>query len=119
MRDLTTEEKEILAHVVVDPDAWWLHCQNHKKPGFDCEKALADKCARWKPEMEVHKDEHKENYKTRAVRQAEEDQAAAEKAAEAQAANEAAQEAKQAEFDNAVAAKVNEILIAKGLIPPV
>jgi len=28
MRELTTTERAVLAHVVLDPDTWWDHCQS-------------------------------------------------------------------------------------------
>ena len=69
MRDLTKEEYDILAHVVLDPDAWWLHAQEHDKPGFDCEKALAEKISRWQPKYESEKKLLKDKYLTRAEKE--------------------------------------------------
>lgn len=56
MRELTDEERAVLAHTVIDPDAWWAHVNS--KDGHDGKRklnpkqCLADKCARWKPEYE-------------------------------------------------------------------
>ena len=49
-RDLTTEEKNILGHVVIDPDAWWVHCENVFKG--DPEEALSAKVSKWKKSYE-------------------------------------------------------------------
>ena len=77
-RALTENERCVLAHVVVAPDAWWEHATNWAK--IDEEAALAAKVARWKPGYD--EECHNPDYKTRAVRQAEEDQQnAAEQAA--------------------------------------
>ncbi len=67
MRNLTTEEHNILAHVVIDPAGWWSHCQSIEK--IDSEKALAEKTA-------THKQSYDESkvlvgYKTRAERETE------------------------------------------------
>ena len=75
---LTTEQREVLAHVVVDPDAWF----SHAVATFGAEKAaefLEAKVARWGPDYEVKKAAG--GYKDRAARQAEEDAAAAAKLA--------------------------------------
>ena len=68
-RSLTARETAVLAHVVVDPVAWFAHCAAHAKT--DTETSLAAKVARWAPEYDAQKDVS--GYKTRAVRQAEED----------------------------------------------
>ena len=69
-RALTDNERCVLAHMVVDPDAWWEHATNW--PKIDQEAALAAKVERWKPSYDGEC--HNPDYKTRAVRQAEEDQ---------------------------------------------
>jgi hypothetical protein len=79
MRDLTDRERAVLAHVVVDPDAWWSHCCScdgtNGQRAIDCEAALAAKVARWSGEYDTAVAQP--DYKTRAVRQAEEDAARA------------------------------------------
>ena len=101
-RPLTVEEREVLAHVVVDPEAWWLHCQtvrNSKNKDMymirDPEKALADKVSRWKPEFDAQKLELTENYKDRSVRQAEADAEEEKKRSAMDAEIKAAQKAKE------------------------
>ena len=69
-RTLTHNERCVLSHVVVDPDEWWEHATNWSK--IDEEAALAAKVARWKPDYDGEC--HQPDYKTRAVKQAEEDQ---------------------------------------------
>lgn len=49
-RNLTDDERAVLAHVVVDPAGWWAHCQANLKG--DPEAALAAKLARWRPAAE-------------------------------------------------------------------
>ena len=44
-RNLTTNERNVLAHVVIDPDAWWAHANTIAK--IDPGDALASKVARW------------------------------------------------------------------------
>ena len=44
-RNLTTDERNVLAHVVSDPDAWWAHANNIAK--IDHDAALAEKVSRW------------------------------------------------------------------------
>ena len=79
MRSLTDRERAVLAHVVVDPDAWWSHCcscdGSNGQRAIDCEAALAAKVARWSGEYDTQVAQP--DYKTRAVRQAEADAALA------------------------------------------
>jgi len=42
----TAYAKKVLAHMVVDPDAWWAHAKSVEK--IDEVKALNDKVERWK-----------------------------------------------------------------------
>jgi hypothetical protein len=63
-RALTRNERAVLAHVVVDPDAWWDHATTWGK--VDEEKALSDKIARWQPSYDDAKDDPA--YETRANR---------------------------------------------------
>lgn len=47
-RPLKETERAVLAHVVIDPDAWWAHVQ----ATFDekrAEAALSEKVERWRP----------------------------------------------------------------------
>lgn len=69
---MTREQKAVLAHVVVDPDAWYAHVLAR----FGEERAaqaLADKVARWRPQYEMSK--AAPGYKTRAERDEAEAQA--------------------------------------------
>ena len=66
--ELSKEDREVLAHVVVDPDAWLAHAVET----FGEEQAtvfLAQKVDRWNPEYLAQKD--LPNYKTRIERDAE------------------------------------------------
>ena len=65
--ELTQEERDILAHVVVDPDAWVAHAVSVRGEE-QAVKDLAAKVARWKPEYEKAKESI--DYKTRAERDA-------------------------------------------------
>ena len=66
MRDLTTDERGVLAHVVLDPDAWWTHCQAAFKG--DPEVALAGKIAQHRPAYAAAT--ARGGYRTRAKREA-------------------------------------------------
>ena len=107
-RTLTHNERCVLSHVVVDPDEWWEHATNWSK--IDEEAALAAKVARWKPDYDGEC--HQPDYKTRAVKEAEDDQrrdddmAAA--IAGAAAAKVAAAAELQAKIDAAVAAALSK-----------
>lgn len=65
-RALTTNERNVLAHMVIDPDAWWEHATNWGQ--VDEEAALADKVARWQSDYEAAVAAG--NYQTRAEREA-------------------------------------------------
>ena len=67
IRELTADEKTILAHIVVDPVDWWTKAQAHPDP----ESALAQKIARWRPVYDADKSAKGARYKTRAARDAE------------------------------------------------
>lgn len=73
MRALTDRERAVLAHVVVDPDAWWSHCcscdGSNGQRAIDSEAALAAKVAKWSGEYDTAVAQP--DYKTRAVREAE------------------------------------------------
>ena len=105
-RTLTENERCVLSHVVVDPDAWWEHATNW--PKGDEEAALAAKVARWQSSYDGEC--HKSDYKTRAVRQAEEDKKLDDEIAAAKVASDAAKvaedDALQAKIDTAVAAAI-------------
>ena len=57
MRSLTSNERAVLAHVVIDPVAWWEHVQS--KDGSDgkrklsAEACLATKVTRWQGEYDT------------------------------------------------------------------
>uniref|UniRef100_A0A6M3LGX2 Uncharacterized protein n=1 Tax=viral metagenome TaxID=1070528 RepID=A0A6M3LGX2_9ZZZZ len=63
---LSDEERAILAHVVVDPDAWVAHSLSIYPDG----SAVLAKIDRWRPEYLAQKD--LPDYKTRAERDEEE-----------------------------------------------
>jgi len=63
-RALTANERAVLAHVAVDPDAWWDHANSVEK--IDAEKALAEKVAKWQPSYDLAKPGP--DYKPRAER---------------------------------------------------
>ena len=44
-RELTTNERAVLGHVVLDPDAWWEHANSIEK--VNAEGALANKVSKW------------------------------------------------------------------------
>lgn len=67
MRELTELEHNIVAHVVVDPVAWWDHA-NHEDRKVDAEQALAEKIARHSEEYLAASAEP--DYKNRAQRDA-------------------------------------------------
>ena len=54
IRDLTEDERAVLADVVEDPDAWWAHVQtrdgSNGKRSIDAHSALAMKLKRHRPE---------------------------------------------------------------------
>ena len=69
------DQKDVLADVVVDPDAWDAHQRAHfiNKYGVEKGTAIADanleaKVARWKPQFEQRKG--RQDYKMRAQRDA-------------------------------------------------
>ena len=68
MRNLTQDELKVLAHVVIDPESWWNHCQTAPNIA-DPELALAAKIAKhyvkyWK-DLKAKGDD----YETRAERE--------------------------------------------------
>jgi len=65
-RALTANERAVLAHVVVDPDAWWTHANSVGK--VDAEAALAAKVARWQSDYDAAVAAG--GYQTRAEREA-------------------------------------------------
>ena len=101
-RTLTHNERCVLSHAVVDPDEWWEHATNW--PKIDEEAALAAKVARWKPDYDGEC--HQPDYKTRAVKQAEEDQQRDDDMAAALAGAAAAKVAEDAELQAKIDAAV-------------
>jgi len=73
IRELTTNERAVLAHKVTDPDAWWAHANavdgSDGKHAIDHEAALAAKVTRWQSEYDAAPAE----LKTRLQRDAAED----------------------------------------------
>ena len=65
-RDLTADERVVLAHVVEDPDGWWAHCQN--VAGDKAEDHLLAKLNKWHQSYLDAKDDPE--YKNRAEREA-------------------------------------------------
>ena len=72
-RNLTDREQSVLAHVVVNPVSWFAHAVTCAK--ITEEHAIAEKVSRWASEYDAEKLQLGNAYKTRAVRQAEEDEA--------------------------------------------
>ena len=76
-RALTDRESAVLAHVVMDPNAWWTHvCSRDGSAGgraLDAEKCLANKVSKCGPDYDATLAAG--GYKNRVVRQAEEDAA--------------------------------------------
>ena len=102
-RALTENERCVLSHVVVDPDAWWEHATNWAK--IDEETALAEKVARWKPGYD--EECHQPDYKTRAVRETEADQRRADDEAVTEAATEVAMAAAKVAADAELQTKID------------
>ena len=66
MKQLTQRQIEVLAHVVIDPQAWWNHClANHPDP----ENALEQKVLSWQDKYDLEK--QNPNYKNRTQRELE------------------------------------------------
>ena len=110
-RELTDNERHVLAHVVVDPDEWWEHAT--ERPKINEEAALAAK-------VERHQADHdaecvKDGYCTRAVKQAAEDARQAQVAIDAKVAGEAAVVVEETKFNTAVADAVAVELTKRGL----
>lgn len=66
---MTPEQRAVLAHVVVDPDAWYAHAVSFFGQAL-ADKHLAAKVARWTPDYEAA--QAKGGYQTRATRDIEE-----------------------------------------------
>lgn len=67
-RTLIPREHEVLAHVVLDPDAWWDHACTATNI-VDPEAALRHKIARWTPDYDASKARDGQVYKNRAQRE--------------------------------------------------
>lgn len=65
-RTLTTNERAVLAHVVVDPDAWWAWANDHHATP---EASLAEKVTRWQADYDAAVLAQGANYQTRAQRE--------------------------------------------------
>jgi len=76
MRDLTTNERAVLAHVVIDPVAWWEHVQSKDgsdgKRALNAEACLAVKVQKYSGEYEAALARDGADYQTRAEREEEE-----------------------------------------------
>lgn len=80
---MTPDQRAVLAHVVIDPDAWYAHAVAHFGQEI-ADRHLAAKVARWQPSYDA--EVVKPGYRTRAVRETAERQR---QAAELEAAREA------------------------------
>tara|TARA_R110000796_G_scaffold156032_2_gene272574 strand:+ start:2661 stop:2888 length:228 start_codon:yes stop_codon:yes gene_type:complete len=73
VRALTTNENNVLAHVAIDPVAWWTHvCSKDGSDGkraLDAEACLAAKVARW--QTPYNTDSAVDGYQTRAEKEEE------------------------------------------------
>lgn len=67
--NLTKDEIDVLAHVVINPQAWADAAEAN--PKVDEKKVLEAKVKRWRPEY--NKEKVKSEYKTRAVKQTQND----------------------------------------------
>ena len=74
MRDLTTNEHAVLAHVVLEPVAWWEHvlsCDgSNGKHALNAEACLASKVQKYSGEYEAALARDGADYKTRSEREA-------------------------------------------------
>ena len=74
MRDLTTNERAVLAHVVFEPVAWWEHVQSKDgsdgKRALNAEACLAAKVQKYSGEYEAALARDGADYKTRSEREA-------------------------------------------------
>tara|TARA_R110000744_G_scaffold74043_1_gene148104 strand:+ start:1045 stop:1281 length:237 start_codon:yes stop_codon:yes gene_type:complete len=66
MRELTANERAVLAHIVVDPDEWWTNANSVVK--IDHEAALGAKVGRYQSDYDDAA--ALDGYKTRAERDA-------------------------------------------------
>lgn len=63
---MTSEQREVLAYIVVDPDAWFSHVE--REFGEYAEIILEDKVAKWKPFYVAAKARDGDLYRSRAER---------------------------------------------------
>lgn len=66
---MTPAQRDVLAHVVINPDTWWANAQTALGPL--AQRALEEKVARWQMNFDAVKDHP--NYKPRATRLNQED----------------------------------------------
>lgn len=64
---MNTYQRAVLAHVVIDPDAWYAHVVSEFGQGKG-DETLGSKVARWESEYLAQKD--RPGYQTRAQREA-------------------------------------------------
>ncbi len=66
---MTTEQRAVLAHVVIDPDAWLDHAVAALGTKA-AQSALETKVSRWRPRYEQERTANGASYQTRAQRDA-------------------------------------------------
>ena len=66
---MTPRQRAILAHVVMDADAWYAHAVEHFGQRL-ADDFLRQKCARWEPEYD--RESKRPNYRNRVQREADE-----------------------------------------------
>ena len=65
---MTKEQRDVMAHVVLDPDAWYAHAVKTFGQSL-ADKHMTDKVAKWKPSYDAAV--AKGDYKPRAEKEAE------------------------------------------------
>lgn len=65
---LTQEQKEVLAHVLVDPDVWQAHNEATAKDAQQAQNRLDRKLSRWRLIYQAERVRLGQDYKNRAVR---------------------------------------------------
>jgi hypothetical protein len=69
-RPITDDERAVLAHVLIDPDAWWAHVQSAPN-GIDPEAIIAEKVSRWRPAYLAARQAEGDAYMARSEREPE------------------------------------------------